>query len=571
MDLSISRYGISETLQAEFSMLREVQTVSGRPKFFGKSVDTLAQILVCRNYGNTCFEFAHLCWAIIYRDGLGNNRISKRSSFKRKLGSPLLDYFWIEQVTTKTAFVEYFAGDIQSPPSGLENDTQDNQVVCELREGASMRYTLRASKLDLLINGHEFTLHGDRANFWSCMGEWLVCVSPDLLELIERSLRNKGQNAINELASRLQQEIYSYLSEHLLPAKLQRRFRQIDTWHQENTYTNNDASQSFDEPILQFWQAHNQLEGYTKYSFVVSEHLAYMQAKDIVYTQAKISFSDSIEEEQHKLSADNALLDWHKEEGANEFFYSIFSQHQHDKFVDVDMLSNKLKVFKQEHLNLLELVVEYPQHLQDILRSWLRSMVFAKYQNQLIQAKRKNKFLNIEDIESEPRNYGQVCLQASKLIAHNQFTLLALVDILLGMSPKDGLFLLAKLSAQLPSFKEHSPRFKELFSEEDVFDDTTVPTAQLKHPWFNAILKQCKQARSKINRVGFTENTKLSEDAYLDAASQLIVLNKLLTKMLTNIRQHNLQSEENFCSDRLIFINKLSALYIKDSERNDKI
>ncbi len=571
MDHSISRYGISDALLAEFSMLREVQTVSGIPKYTRKSVDTLAQMLVCRNYGNTCFEFAHLCWVIIHRAGVGNNRSLKYSSLKRRPGSPLLEYFWISQVASKTVFVEYFAGDMQSSLSSLENDIKDNQVVFDLREDGSMRYSMRAGKLDLLINGHEFTLHGDRANFWACISEWLVCVSPDLLEFIERTLENKGQNAINELASRLQQEIYSYLTEHLPPAKLQRRFRQIDTWHQANTCKNSDASQSFDEPILQFWQAHNQLEGYTKYSFVVSEHLAYMQAKDIVHTQAKISFSDSIEEAQHKISADKALLDWHLEEGANESFHSIFSQHQHDKFVDVDMLNNKPKVFKQEHLYLLELVVDYPQRLQSVLRSWLRSMVFAKYQNQLIQAKRKNKVINIENIEAEPRNYGQVCSQTSKLIAHNQFTLLALVDILLGMSPKDGLFLLAKLSAQLPSFKEHSPRFKELFGEDDVFDDTTIPTAKLKHPWFNAMLKQCKQARSRINRVGFTENTMLSEDEYLDAASQLLALNKLLIKMLNNISQQNLQSEEIFCSDRLIFIDKLRALYSKDSERNEKV
>lgn len=74
----IIEYGVSATLQAEFEMLRD--TLSMRQyqekqanktetfqqyKYATKTIDKLAQYLLCRNYGKACLELAYLCWPIV--------------------------------------------------------------------------------------------------------------------------------------------------------------------------------------------------------------------------------------------------------------------------------------------------------------------------------------------------------------------------------------------------------------------------------------------------------------------------------------------------------------------------
>jgi hypothetical protein len=549
--LSISRYGVSQALLADFSMLREVQCAQHRPKFSRKSVDTLAQNIVCRNYGNACYELAHLCWAILFFDqqhGQSFEQGAPKARHKTRYTNALLTYFWIEQVASKGQFLSYFA------------QSQEHAASPEQATFARQSLSLTNEQLALHINGHDFLIHAGRSNFLACLMEWLICLVPDLLVLIEASLIGKGQNGINELASDLQKKIYAYLGEHLPPAKLQRRYRDIDTWYKNN------ASKPDDGQILQFWTEKSATEGFVKYANVVSDHLAYMQAQEVVLTQAQVAFAHSIDGQGFE--AVGLQSDTYSE---SESFESnnLFEQYLSAPTIDLALISERPKVLKQNQVELSEYVALYPNLISNFSLSWLRVLVFSKYQNQLIQAKRTGKLLRVDELRVDPKDFASAYQAGVQVIASNQQALLAMINILLEQNSHAGLGMLARLMQQLPTMQPYLKDFSVLLEGDSAAADVTPATLsawQLKYPWFKYIVKQSRIARQKINRQGFTENSLLPEDEYLLAASHLFELNRTLSRLLKVVNQNKYHQTEKYASDRLIFMNELSRIYNQESQ-----
>lgn len=563
--LSISRFGVSNALQADFSMLREVQGAHGANKFSRKSVDTLAQIIVCRNYGNACYELAHLYWAVIaFKSPI-------KPQDKPRKQNPLLEYFWIDQIASKQQFVAYF-----TLQNGIDNNVKQAQQTLRLTN----------DQLCLHINGHDFVVNASRANFLSCLMEWLIGFVPDLLGGIENSLIGKGQNAINELASHLQQKIYAYLSDHLPPAKLQRRYRDIANWYAKNAIKPNCGMNKTpsDSGIFKFWTENNKVEGFTKYSNVFCDHIAYLQAQEVVLTEAQLAFANSLEWHSpqsnsaefgglHSSAFDTSALNdsaLYDNVGVNENaleLNNLFEQFLSPEIIDLSLISQRPKVLNQSQVEMAEYIALYPNTIGQFSLSWLRVQVFGKYQNQLIQAKRSGKNLSIETLVANPKDFLSAYQASAKIIANNQQSLLAIINILLARNSKEALGLLATLMQQVPSMQENLKRFRHLLQGvEETFSQTHLSSWQLKYPWFKEIINQSKLARKKINRQGFSENTLLSEDEYLVAAGHLFSLNRALNSLLKAINQNKYQQSEKFEADRFIFINELSRIYCQDGQ-----
>jgi hypothetical protein len=95
-------YGVSASLQAEFEMLRETQSIglqedcaskqyNSIKKYSAKTIDKLAQYILCRNYGKACLELAYLCWPIVRH---------------QEYSKGLLDFFWIDETISPRKFRE---------------------------------------------------------------------------------------------------------------------------------------------------------------------------------------------------------------------------------------------------------------------------------------------------------------------------------------------------------------------------------------------------------------------------------------------------------------------------------
>lgn len=536
---SIINYGVSEQLKAEFDLLRDIPGAKASFKFTSKTVDTLAQHLVCRNYGNLCYEFVHLNWALIFTHAQRPTRGSIEHS--------LLDYYWISQCTSPRSFMAHFM-----PADERFMDTTGEPIAVIVNTHTS---TQHPASIKVVIHDHSFTISASRANLLACMMEWLICVIPDVLALIENALLGKGHNAISEFSSFLQKRIYAYLADCLPPAKLQLRFRLMQAW-----FTQNGAhSQSIvnDENLLNFWMQHKHQEGYGKYSSVLKDSLSYLQALDIAQTSMSLHYTYS-SEDQAEQGGDDLFendVDSASLFNASMQYVSVYS-------INVRALSAHPKALTKGQLEYVELLALYPQYIAALSLSWLRGQVFGKVQHQIIQSLRMKQASQYPTLIEQ--NYQDIRRAAIDLMASNQQTLLAIVDILRADSPNQACLILLKLMSSLAAQQSNIRIFTDLLNTvSDVgINASNLAAWQLAHPWLKSLLGECQRARKHINREGFTHKTLRSAQDYLSCAEGLFDVNKSIKQVVTHINKKEQHKDENFVADRLIFLNEFTTLYL---------
>jgi hypothetical protein len=591
---SIANYGVSEHLKAEFDMLRDVIGNNGQVKFTRKTVDSLAQHLVCRHYGNLCYEFAHINWAIIFthtnycrgndhKQAIGTPTISKPSSIQQVL----LDFYWISQCNSPRAFNAYFTqinhdkranADSAFSVVAIINASatkipgRDDNTLSRLSDApVNTSSTPLLAGITLNIHGHSFSISANRANLLACFMEWLVCVVPNLLSLIETALLGNGHNAIREFSSVLQKHIYNYLGQHLPPAKLQLRYRLLQSWFQE--YADLAVSDINDDSVLKFWQQHNSQEGYGKFSNVVKDSLSYQQALEITRIGLSVQYAHT-SDDNNEVSPE---LLWPDSDEQGRAVFSQLAQYDASHIIDAKGLLSSPKVLNKQQFELIELAVLYPQYIVPLSMTWLRVQVFGKTQHQVIQLMRMKRLqMNCADDYSSlhQHNYEKVRLDCVSLMANNQQVLLAIVDILITETPKQACLILLKLMSSLPKYDTFVGTFTGMLDNPTVHGDdaesrintTILSQWQLTNPWLKDILGQCRLACKHINREGFTAKTMLTSQQYVSAAEGLFDLNKLLKQLVTNINKKEQYSSVNFGSDRLIFNHEFSTLYSQDDK-----
>jgi hypothetical protein len=571
---SIVNYGVSEHLKAEFEMLRDVVGTNGQAKFTLKTVDTLAQHLVCRHYGNLCYEFAHINWALIFTN-TNNNRPSN-------IQHALLDFYWITQCSSPKTFNAYFRNidiDTRSNPNAAISvspisavNITDAPTVLSGPGNTNINTLPKSAFTGITLNIHEhsFTISASRSNLLACFMEWLVCVVPNLLGLIETTLLGKGHNAIREFSSVLQKNIYDYLGEHLPPAKLQLRYRLLQSWYQDNAHS--ALSDINDDSVLKFWQQHNTQEGYGKFSSVVKDSLSYQQALDVTHTSVSLKYAlnsdDMTQELPDLLVGDDTFAQGHT-------LFVLAAQYDATHTIDVKDLLNAPKVINKQQLELIELAARYPHYIVRLTTTWLRIQIFGRAQHQIIQLMRMQR-LNIncdqDYISLFEHDYKHAKHDCVSLMASNQQVLLAIVNVLLTETPKQACLILLKLMSSLPKYEAYVSSFARLLDDScDLKNNiktsinlSTLAQWQLTHPWLKDLLEQCHIAFKHINREGFTAKTMLGSHCYVSSAERLFDLNKMLKQLVMKINKKEQHHAKKFEADRLIFTNEFSILYSQD-------
>lgn len=552
---SIVNYGLSEQLKSDFDLLREVNDKNGIPKFTSKSVDSLAQHLVCRHYSKLCYELSHLLWSIIFLQSKGHSNASIQQA--------LLNYFWIRQCHSSSTFRTYFE-------DALSTTVEQNLAAISLTLCGSCKATNQIDSgsdsaqssspgISLNIYDHSFKIHASRANILACFMEWLVCVIPDILHGAEETLLGKGHNAISEFSSHLQKQIYAYLGDKLPPAKLQMRYRMMQSFFQAQSSDGNSIVN--DGSILQFWLSHNEQEGYTKFSSVLKDCLSYQQALAITDTSLHQRYAQS----DTDLGSDNDIA----------FAQNLFeasSSYANEHSIDIKSLSQAPKALNKQASELIELAATYPKFMVPLSLTWLRFQSFANVQHKLIQRSRTQQYSNIATDKFNAlfeQDYLQIYKASIGLLAGNQQTLLAIVHILLPRAPAQACLILLKLMPSLPKYKMYFEDFSALLDGKDClsleFGQASLAQWQLSYPWFKELINQSQLAYKKINREGFTAKSVLEEHEYTRCAEHLFDLNKLIKQLLSAIKQNSQQSVANYRADRFIFSNEFTRLYLQDA------
>jgi hypothetical protein len=553
---SIVNYGVSEQLKSEFDLLRDLRSDNGQHKFTSRTVDTLAQHLVCRHYSNLCYEFAHINWALVF---LNANTHSARST--GSIQHALLDFYWITQCQSSSRFARYFDHIVNV---GEPQTTSSISVEYAGGANSGSMPSSQNPRAAIVINiyEHRFTISASRANLLACFMEWLICIIPNLLGLIESTLLGQGHNAIREFSSVLQKHIYNYLKDHLPAAKLQSRYRLMQSFYKAQADT--QQSTLNDETVLKFWQLHNKEEGYGKFSSVVRDSLSYQKALDITQTGTKLQYAESISETDQSSHF--------SDENDSAEMFQLLSQTGH-YLIDASVLLEAPKALNKSSFELIELAANYPQYIVPLSISWLRVNVFGKAQNQIIQFARMKKLTQNKSDDFSvlvEQDYKEIVHTSIKLMANNQQTLLAIVHLLLSEKPKQACLILLKLMNGLPLYEKHIDAFSQMLNNENMKHDSlgqaTLATWQLSHPWFKSLIVESSKAFKHINRQGFTEKTRLNPHQYVSTAEILFDLNKLIKQLLRHINQNNSHTVSNFEADRFIFLNEFSSLYSRDDK-----
>lgn len=527
-------YGVSAVLQAEFEMLRE--TPSNRSfasdngsdrhdntnqKYTTKTIDKLAQYIVCRNYGKACLELAHLCWPIVRHE---------------QYTKGLLQFFWIDEAISPKQF-----------RTRILPLTQQNLCLP----------ALELNDMGLLVTApvHSFTISATRVALLSALLEFLVNNLQGVLNDIEEYLRRSDSKCVSELASYLQKKLYAFLKEHLPTANLQQKFRYIHQW-----VTNNQAEQRLnDTSVLNFWQAAIGEEGYVKFESALVDIVDYQFASEQVKVARELSFS---EDNFESFAVDGLKSTWLHD--------TIFEFSRNDVNPPLWLLETP-KFMSKKEFAAIALLYDLHANIAQFPISVLRAQVFGQWQNQIIQQTRSKNHKAIDKPKTDYASYIDALDDWRKQAIN---TLLSCAAVL--FDSKDARCLNLLISAvELKVDKQESARFRLALQRLVQSRESENGLSQLQFSdiqrWvlqsqtLNRFFALAKTSLAKNNRAGFKRTEGYhSPDTYEQGAQEVARGVELVAQLSEAILQaprpndgDTMTLDSIFMSDLFIFKSEL--------------
>ncbi len=535
---------VSETLQADFAMLRETPYYQSRYnsvaldsdtqhsfKFSAKTIDKLSQYIACRNYAPLCYELAHLCWVLVNTGGK----------------DAIFDYFYLAEAVTARRMQDFFespencqcalpSASVELLQRKLAQDTNKSSNKITHLNPAHVDIDSVPDCLCLKIHQHEFIIHLNRANILAACMEWLVTILPKVFDVAFEYLSGKGFNGIQSFSSYLQKDVYDYLKDHLPPAKAQAKFQQMSLWLKAK-----QLNQFCDDNILEFWQTPNAREGSEKLTTLIKDVFHFEQALESAKTQ-----------QAHQYAQDSYELDM-----AEQVFESVVTHAKAQ--IDLARLTELPKLLSKQQAQRLTLLAQFPQLCSRFPLSYLRHEVLGTMQSVCIQAQR-NKTLNESFFEMPEQNQYADLLQ--KLRAQkelNSLSYCAVMHILLIGREEDGDAYCTELLAA------NNELLNALTQK---VENQTNATQSIDHLLQEpSLISACKSAYQQNNRQGFTQSSHLSnKQVYVDSALVLLALSQALDTLLKS-NAHLFQKTsllfEKYASDGCIFSSELRQRMMK--------
>lgn len=527
--ISMIEYGVSERLRAEFDMLRETESIHAyhqdehgntHLKYSSKTVDKLAQYIVCRNYGKCCLELAYLCWPLVRH---------------HENTQGLIHFFWVNECLSPAKFRGYF--------------------------GAMAKHNFSApsvslNELGLTISAEQqvFTISATRVPVLGVLLEFLVGNVPGILDDIESQLNASTVQCVKRLASLLQKKLYAFLKDHLPSANVQHKYRYIHAWVNENW----DKKPLNDEAVLDFWMAAINQEGYVKFENTLLDILDYQYAHEQVNYARAINFSEDKLEDIGINSDESSWL-----------YHTIFELADND-IAPPTWLVNVPKFLSKKSYEQVSLLYELGDKVSQFPLSVLRASVFGQWQNTIIQQTRNKKQ---NDIVLPTLNYQLYFSRSDDWQAQAANTLLACTSVLFELRDVrciTTLPLALELMLKPQESREFTMMLRRLMqstSQEGANQHTEFTDIRrwtLQAPTLNQFFVIASKALAKNNRVGFkNEADFVDADIYELGALELTKAAQLISNLQASV-SHYLDSgtekgtlDTFFASDLFIFKSEL--------------
>ena len=538
---SIIEYGVSATLQAEFEMLRDTVSIhecqgeqpskgntSITYKYTAKTIDKLAQYLVCRNYGKACLELAYLCWPIVRH---------KESS------KGLLHFFWIQEAIRPSQFRHSVAPLTQLDACAPLVSLNDVGMVIK---SAKQTFTISASRVMLL----------------SALLELLVGNIQGTLEDIESHLSTSDEKCVGKLASYLQKKLYEFLKTHLPTANLQQKYRYIHQWVSENS----DVERLNDDAVLKFWTSSINEEGYVKFQNALLDIVDYQFA----YEQVKVSRDIAYGESDLPIASSYELGYEHQQSGEAHSYVSVFETNGEISQPPTWLATAPKFVTKKEYA-CVALLFELRQSAIQFPVSVMRTEVFGQWQNAIIQQNRNKHAAVIEQPEQDYTAYLQGLHSWRKQAAN---TLLCCAAILYEYKDARCLTVLSQGVGLLVDSKEKAD-FRQMLQRlfdankkangKSELEFTQIKRWLLQSQTLNRFFALAKKSLIKNNRVGFKNTHDYhSADIYEQGADHIMQGAKLIHavsdaifQMIDNKNKQSGALAAFFSADLFIFKSEL--------------
>ena len=538
---NIIEYGVSATLQAEFEMLRDALSMREyqekqasktenihQYKYATKTIDKLAQYLLCRNYGKACLELAYLCWPIVRH---------------QEHSKGLLHFFWIEEAITPTHFRHSIA-----PLTKLNSCAP----LVSLNE---MGMLIRSSK-------QTFTISASRVMLLSALLELLVSNIQGTLEDIESHLSTSDEKCVGKLASYLQKKLYEFLKPHLPTANLQQKYRYIHQWVSENS----DTEKLNDNAVLKFWTSSINEEGYVKFESALVDIIDYQFACEQVNISREIAHGQT---DLPIVGADNSADE--DDQSSAVWLYGTVFEANGEILTPPTWLVDQPKFVTKKEYAYVALLFELRQSVTQFPLSVMRTEVFGRWQNTIIQHDRDKNVVVIDEPDQDYAMYLQLLDSWRKQAAN---TLLCCAAILYEQKDARCLTVLSQGVGLLVERKEKA-EFRQMLQR--LFDINKRETGKseltfthisrwlLQSPTLNNFFGLARKALAKNNRAGFKNNNDYhAADIYEQGAEQIVQgaklihdLNEAVFKQIENKNQQYGSLEAIFRSDLFIFKSEL--------------
>nr|WP_297347540.1 hypothetical protein [uncultured Glaciecola sp.] len=532
---NIVEYGVSQTLQAEFDMLRD--TLSMREyegkhngelnkKYAAKTIDKLAQYIICRNYGKACLELAYLCWPIVRHQDYTKG---------------LLHFFWIEEAISPSRF-----------RNSIYPLTQHDHQTPSI--------TLNAMGLVISSTTQDFTVSASRVMLLSALLELLVGNIANVLEDIETHLSTPDIKCVGELASYLQKKLYEFLKVHLPTANLQQKYRYIHHWVAKNR----DREKLNDEAVLNFWTSAIDEDGYVKFENAFADIVDYQFADEQVKVAREIYYSRP---DLADLTPQSFEFD---EDEANWLYETVFESNENAIMPPTWLVDAPKFITKKEYACVSRLF-ELRSTITQFPLSLLRSDVFGQWQNLIIQQIRDKRDVLIDRPQQDYTVYLERLhdwrKQASNTILCCAAILYEEKDVRCLTALSQGVGLLVEHQESL----EFGHMLKRLVSTSESNQDNyelTFPHISrwlLQSKTLNSFFSLAKKTLAKNNRIGFQNSEHYHEaDIYEQGADHLVRgaqlihdLTQAVSQQLANKNGETVSLDTFFTSDLFIFKSEL--------------
>ncbi|GLR69741.1 hypothetical protein [Agaribacter marinus] len=518
---------VSQGLLDDVALLSDVH-LRAEPdvkKFSYRSTDTLVQALVSRHYANTCWELSHLLWFISQ---------STQTTDSIDIHSPILDFFWLEESVYSTSAKYWF---MQRKADILVPDTQ---------------LLVKDTRLKIKIRDHVFELSFSRINVLACFAEFVVNLHPNCITEWQTTLWQQGLNGIRKVSSDMQKYLYDYLSEHLPPVRMSKKYAYFVAKASESDHLSR-------ERFIDLWRGAADIEGLARLNACFDSCMAWKYARDYAHKFGETTYSEALDEHT-KLMSENS-------DGVFQGLQDYKAQQ-----IDLSEFAQQPKLLSKSQIEKLQIVGKFPEQCISNAGALFVIWVFSPVQAVLIQALRNkmNRDALLDKSDTDDSYQSQLSF-LNAVMKLNEHTMMACWQVIRQCFPELSLqaFTLNNAWVNLLSkakliTDDANTSIVGDTAENTPFSNITLIKLQDLLPSF---IDSCQQALKKNNRQGFTELSILPEgEGYVTAIKGLVLLNKLIARLTKEL--HKEFNDENaiqakFLADRSIIKEELVKRYVE--------